>query len=250
MRPSDWAYPYDSSGLLQWFDPRTRIISAVVLTLTALIIEKPQLLLALMISATVLIVLSGLSIRQLLYRMSAIIIFFVLLLIFLPMTAPDFTMRSLQYTTALIPEALRIGLKASTVMLFAIGLVGTIEPVSLGHAMTHLRMPEKLVQMYLFTIRYFDIFRREMQLLHTAMLARGFRPSLRICAIRSYGQLIGMLIIRSLDRSERVLFAMKCRGYHGKFYLFHHFHFHRRDAVFMTLVMCAVTGIIILEMKP
>ena len=41
---------------------------------------------------------------------------------------------------------------------------------------------------------------------------------------------MGALLLRSLDRADRVLDAMKCRGYAGRFYVLRHFHARASDA--------------------
>ena len=57
---------------------------------------------------------------------------------------------------------------------------------------------------------------------------------------RAYGYLVGMLLVRSLDRSERIVAAMKCRGFRGRFYLLDHFAYSLHDLGF------AVTGVALL----
>jgi cobalt/nickel transport system permease protein len=64
------------------------------------------------------------------------------------------------------------------------------------------------------------------------MKVRGFRPRMSGHAYRTYGYLIGMLLVRSFDRSERILAAMKCRGFHGHFHVLNHFCYSRRDLPF------------------
>lgn len=71
----------------------------------------------------------------------------------------------------------------------------------------------------MFTIRYIDLLRREYLRLHVAMRARAFVARNNRHSWRSFGYLLGMLLVRSHDRSERILWAMKCRAYHG------HMHF-------------------------
>jgi cobalt/nickel transport system permease protein len=60
---------------------------------------------------------------------------------------------------------------------------------------------------------------------------------------RAFGHLVGMLLVRSLDRSERILAAMKCRGFTGRFYLLDHFAFTRCDLPFCAASL-AVLGLI------
>jgi cobalt/nickel transport system permease protein len=64
------------------------------------------------------------------------------------------------------------------------------------------------------------------------MRARCFRPGVNLHSYRSYAQLMGMLLVRSLDRAERVGEAMLCRGYAGKLPVFDHFSPQRRDLLF------------------
>ena len=82
----------------------------------------------------------------------------------------------------------------------------------LGHALGHLHVPRKLAHLLLFTVRYLDVLDREYRRLRAAMKVRSFRPRMSLHTYRAYGYLVGMLLVRSFDRSERMLAAMKCRG--------------------------------------
>lgn len=64
---------------------------------------------------------------------------------------------------------------------------------------------------------------------------------------RSLGHLVGMLLVRSFDRAERIAAAMKCRGFQGRFYLLDHFTFGRRDALFCGLSASLLIGLVLLE---
>ncbi len=123
-------------------------------------------------------------------------------------------------------------LKANAILLVLTSLVSTIEAVALGHALAHLHVPRKLVHLFLFTVRYTEVLHMEYGRLARAMRARAFRPRLDRRTYRALAMLVGMLLVRSLDRADRVLAAMKCRGFRGEFHLLHHFHFRRRDAWF------------------
>jgi len=38
-----------------------------------------------------------------------------------------------------------------------------------------------------------------------------------------------MILVRSFDRSKRILAAMKCRGFKGRFYIIHHYEMRKCD---------------------
>jgi cobalt/nickel transport system permease protein len=56
-----------------------------------------------------------------------------------------------------------------------------------------------------------------------------------------------MLLVRSLDRSERIIAAMKCRGFRGRFYLLDHFAFSRRDIWFALALILALASLALVE---
>jgi len=131
--------------------------------------------------------------------------------------------------------AAAIALKGNAILLALVVLLGTLDIVTLGHALLHLYVPDKLIHLLLFTVRYIDVLEREYRRLADAMRLRGFRPRADRHTYRSYGYLVGMLLVRSLDRSERIVAAMKCRGFQGRFYLLDHFACSRLDVCFGSL---------------
>ncbi|HMO50350.1 MAG TPA: energy-coupling factor transporter transmembrane component T [Kiritimatiellia bacterium] len=233
MRPVDWLAPYEARSWIHRLDPRARLIAALVLAGAVISVDDPASLLTGVGMALGLLIMARFTWRHLWIRLSTLAGLVVMLALFLPMRFHLVPEPALTYAPELLPEALRIAARASAAAMLMMALVGTIEPTALGHALIHLRVPGKIVQLYSFAIRYFDMLRRELQTLHTAMLARGFRPSASRRALIGYGHLIGGLMVRSLDRSERTLRAMKCRGYRGEFYLFEHFHYRTPDLVFL-----------------
>lgn len=161
-----------------------------------------------------------------LQRMAAIDFFIIVMLLLLPFTVPGeplFHLGSWPASRAGVVQAIEIGLKANAVILVLLTLVGTLEVVTLGHALHHLHVPEKLVHLLLFTVRYIDVLQQEQQRLRRAMQARAFVPRSNWHTWQSIGYLVGMVLVRSLERSERILAAMKCRGFHGRYYLLDHF---------------------------
>ncbi len=88
--------------------------------------------------------------------------------------------------------------------------------VVLGHALAGLGLPRKLVHLLLLTVRYVGALRDQYAQLRTAMKVRGFRMRPSWHSWRSLGWLFGMVLVRSSERAERILAAMKCRGYRGE----------------------------------
>jgi cobalt/nickel transport system permease protein len=84
-------------------------------------------------------------------------------------------------------------------------------------------IPDKIVSLLLITYRYIFVMKQEFERLSRAAKARGFRPKTNIHTYRTYAYLVGMLLVRAVERAERVHKAMICRGFRGKFYSLHKF---------------------------
>jgi cobalt/nickel transport system permease protein len=216
-------------------DPRTRVLAApafaaVVLSLSSLPVLGVALAVALALLAG-----SGLPPGRTLKRMVMMDTFIIFMLVLLPFTmpgAPLFSVFGVSASREGLLRAAEIGLKANAVVLALMALVGSMEPTTLGHALARLRVPPTLVHLMLFTVRYIDVIQEEYARLRAAMKCRGFRPGNNRHTYRTFGYLLGMLLVRSLERSERILEAMKCRGFTGRFHLLDDFVYGPRDGLF------------------
>jgi cobalt/nickel transport system permease protein len=210
-------------GAVQQVDPRVRVALGFAFALVAVTLQSLPLLALALALATVLAVLARLPAGQTLRRMLGLDAFMVPILLFLPFTVPGPAIAwvgPFEMTAEGIHEALQIVLTANTVVLAVLALVGTIEPAVLGHALLGLGVPEKMARMLLLTVRYIAVLRAEHDRLRLAMRARAFRAAGNAHTWRSYGFLFGMLLVRSFERSERILEAMKCRGFSGRYFVF------------------------------
>ncbi len=239
-----------SGPLLDRVDPRTRIVAALAFSLLVAVADRPSTGLVALGLAVFCAAVSGLELRTLLRRMTPLNVFMLLLVALMPLASGGREIGSLgplRYGEQGLRLALAIAVKGNAIVLGLAALLGSLDITTVGHALNHLRVPDKLTHLLLFTVRYLDVLRREYGRLDTAMRLRGFHPRATIHTYRTYGHLIGMLLVRSLDRSERVLDAMKCRGFHGHFYLLDHFHFSPWDVPFALATAVALTALAWLE---
>jgi cobalt/nickel transport system permease protein len=192
-----------------------------------------------MLAAAGLVAMARISPSDLFRRLLPLEILLVVLMIAVPWPA---------YRHDGIMLAAVIALKANAAVLAITALIGTMDAVTLGHALAHFHVPWKLTQLLLFMVRYFDVLGREYARLRAAMRVRCFRPAMNGHSYRTFGYLVGMLLVRSFDRSERVLAAMKCRGFHGHYYMLDHFAFvPRRDVPFYAAIFVLAAVLLGLE---
>lgn len=204
---------------LRRVDPRMRLVAALGFAVATVALGQIPALLTALAAALGLAAWARLPAAETARRVLAVDGFIVLTLVMLPFTTPGtalFEVWGWPASREGLHHATLIALKANAVILALLALVGTLPETTLGHALARLKVPEALVQLFLMTVRYVEVLHQEYQRLRTAMKARGFRPRTNLHTLRSLGWLVGMLLVRSLERSERVLAAMKCRGYTGR----------------------------------
>lgn len=111
-----------------------------------------------------------------------------------------------------------ITLKSNAILCAFAGLVAGLPSASVGRGLRTLRVPASLCQLLLFALRYTHLIADEYGRLASAMRIRAFRPRCNLHTYRSYAYLVGMLLVRSWERAERVYNAMLCRGFDGRFH--------------------------------
>jgi cobalt/nickel transport system permease protein len=214
------ARPDGEPSLVARLDPRTRLILALAFALTVVMVDSLTALTGALGGAVILAILARLSIGQTMRRLLALEGFMVAVLVLLPFTIPGRVVAEpLGFSVSAegLTQAAAIALRANAVAVAMLALLGTMDVVALGRALARLGAPSRLVLLFLFTVRYVAVLEREYLRLRLAMRARAFRPTAGLHCWRSIGYLFGMLMVRSLERAERIDAAMRCRGFTGRF---------------------------------
>ncbi|MEJ7794067.1 MAG: cobalt ECF transporter T component CbiQ [Nocardioides sp.] len=105
--------------------------------------------------------------------------------------------------------------KGTLGVLASLTLAATTEADDVLRGLERLRLPDLIVQIMGFMIRYLDVVSSELGRMMTAMRSRGCDPR-RPRHWPALGKALGALFIRSYERGERVHLAMLSRGYTGK----------------------------------
>jgi len=88
-----------------------------------------------------------------------------------------------------------------------------INDAVLVQAMGKLPLPEKLIQLFVLTVRYIALLGELRQKMDIAMRARGFRPRLNRRTLYVTAQSVALLLIHALLKAETAQMALKCRGF-------------------------------------
>jgi cobalt/nickel transport system permease protein len=237
-------------SFIHGLDPRIRIIVAALFSVVVATSTNLSALIPALAVSLFLIVLTKLPTRKVFYRLllvNGLILFLWLLLPFTFKGEQLFTIGPLVGTKEGVMYASQITLKCNAILLAMIALLATIPIFTLGHAMNQLYFPEKLIHLFLFTYRYIHVIFQEYHRLINAMRIRGFIPQTNLHTYRSYAYLVGMLLVKSYDRAERVHKAMLCRGFSGKYFTLSRFSIKIGDIFYLSFMLAAILGLVILQ---
>jgi cobalt/nickel transport system permease protein len=219
-------------SFLHDMDPRIRLLAALVLTVPVAVLPALRPAWLALAAGLILVKMARLNMLHVLNRLLVVNLFIVFLWFFLPFSVPGepvFDLGPLHATAQGIDRALLITVKSNAVVVSLMALLGTISIQNLGPAMQQLGVPDKLCHI-------FSIY-QEYTTMRQAMRARGFKPRTDTHTYRTYAWLVGMLLVKSWDRAERVHGAMLCRGFRGRFYSLTAFE--TRPADYLFLLGCA-----------
>lgn len=130
-------------------------------------------------------------------------------------TGPRTTVLGISVSEPGLVAAIALLLKGTIGVLASLTLAATTEAPDVLTGLQRLRMPDQIVQIMAFMIRYLDVVTAELGRMMVAMRSRGCEPR----SPRHWPTLaraMGALFIRSYERGERVHLAMLSRGYTGR----------------------------------
>ncbi|GBE03087.1 energy-coupling factor transporter transmembrane protein EcfT [bacterium BMS3Abin08] len=238
----------EGNSFLHRLDPRVKFLTIIPYILVIAIMHGQKGPLAALAFSTLLVALARLDMKKLINRLVVVNVFVFLLWAFIPFSYPGETVFHIGPLTATregMLYTLSITLKTNAIVLATIAILGTSEIFSLAHALVHLKVPDKLVPLFFFFYRYISVLHGEYGRLRNAMIIRCFRAGTNMHTYRTYAYLVGMLIVKSYERSQRIYQAMLCRGFKGRFPVMTHFRLRKGDVVF-GLSMAAVTVLLVI----
>jgi len=231
-------------------DPRARVVAVLAFAVAVVALHRIGTVALALAAAGVFAAWLRLSPATVLRRLVAAQASLALLLVTVPFSIPGeplFQVGPLAASDAGCLRAATIALKANAVLVAALALLGTLDASRVGHALHRLHAPASLVHLLLFTVRYLGRLEEEFGRLRNAMRARAFRPRTDRHTWRSLGQLAGMLLVRSAARAERVMQAMRCRGFTGRLHVLDELRWRAADGVFAAVFGLGIAGLVALD---
>lgn len=227
----------NGTSILYRIDPRIRLISTITGSVCITSLQTITVSFCMLAVAGILLLSAKLPPRPLLKRICVLNLFIVFIWCTVPWTVPGTPVYTLPLAGLAISRegielCLLVSLKTNAIAFLFLACAATMHSSTFGHAMEHLGVPKKLIFLFLFTYRYIHILAMEWERMATSAKVRGFCPTTSLHTYKTYGNMLGMLLVKSSERAQRVYEAMLLRGFSGHFTSVTEFHITPQDILF------------------
>jgi cobalt/nickel transport system permease protein len=242
----------DCNSLIHRLDPRTKLLATLAFIAVVVLIPTASWLTYGLFLAIIAmpVLLSKVPLSYILKRSLVIIPFVLLVAVFIPFfkegeIAANFNLWGwhISLTKSGLELMGSILSKAWLSILSLVLLTSTTGFSQLLKGMEKLRTPSVIVMLLSFMYRYIFLLTDEIMRMKQARDSRNFGGR-RLWQIKTIGNMIGTLFVRSYERGERVYASMVARGFDGHSHTLDSLSFGRIDAVFIAgiwLVLIAVS---------
>jgi len=207
-------------------DARVKIVSIIVYILVASTLRSVPALLTGIFAMAVLVMAARTPVSYVGRRLLWVLLFGGVLIVLFPFITPGVSVLkvklwfiSLSATEEGIDKAVTLFLRVFSAVLALTVLNSTTGFRDLMDGFKHLRVPGLLVYLLEFTVRYLFVLKDELDRMKLARKSRGYNFKKSIVhpdALKTLSQMVAVLFLRSVQRGERVFYAMLSRGYSGE----------------------------------
>lgn len=227
------------STIIHKIDPRIKVLTAAIFVICVVSFDK-YIISAMLPFALFLVIIMGIGTipaRFILKKLIFVSPFAIMVGIFNPLfdQQPLLHIGSIAVSggwVSFFSILLRFSLTVSAMLI----LIATTGFNAVCMAMVKLGMPKIFAVQLLMLYRYIFVLVDEGLRMYQARTLRSFKNS--TMGMKSYTHMAGQLLLRTLDRAQRIHLAMLCRGFDGTIRIRQTLHITRQDCVF--LFGCAV----------
>lgn len=239
-------FSHIESSVQRW-DPRVKILSLGFFIFVVALLKTLPVAVASLLIAVIIIKITNIPFHFVANSIKVIVIFLAPFFLMLPFSYPGeaaFHIIGLPFAWEGFRLSVLIFTKAAAIVLTTNAIFGSARFDISMIALQNLKCPKILVQMILFTYRYIFVFIDEIKRMEKAMRSKGFVMGANMNTLRTMGNFVGALLIRSFERTSRVYSAMLSKGYEGELHSMVSFKTQGKDFVKAGLVVLMTIAVI------
>lgn len=192
------------------WNPKAKIVSCVLGVFLISSIKTPKYLIACFLGLLILVLLMGLGPRELLRKTSLLLPFIIF------MSLPILFGKGLKVDPERKELVILLAFKSLS-SLYLMFLMFFSQPMwEFFGALSYLKVPDTVMSIIFLSWRYVFVLGAKLRNMYRALSSRLFVPKFNKATFNTMGQVMGGMLIKSLDTSDTVYNAMVSRGFDNK----------------------------------
>lgn len=198
-----------NEGWIHRWEPRTKLVTGIIMTFLLVSLRTPRLLIYLYLGMTGLLTSMGFSVKILVKR--TIYVFPFLIFMAIPLLIGGGIPPSDERVTLVLLLTFK-----SLTSLYIMFMIFSSQPIiELLNGLAYMKLPKLFISIVFLSWRYVFLLGEKLSNMYKALIARLFKPNVRKSSLKIYGQVMGGMLIKSIDTSDKVYRAMVSRGFDG-----------------------------------
>ncbi|WP_078552989.1 cobalt ECF transporter T component CbiQ [Bacillus alkalicellulosilyticus] len=235
---------YEVQGVSKWaymWESRMKLLTALLFIFGVVSLSTPLLAIMALTVSVVACLAMGITVKTLLGR------YFIIAPFLLLMTLPLIFSNGWPINYGNISFALLIILKAVTSMTVMTIILDTQSTDQFINSLAQLKVPSIMITILLLAYRYVFLFLDDIQKMQLALKSRYFKGGIQISNLKTYGQITGGLLIKSINRSEKVYHAMASRCFTGSLCFEESRKIQRMDYFKTSTALCLIGVLVVVD---
>jgi cobalt/nickel transport system permease protein len=135
--------------------------------------------------------------------------------------------------------AFLIFMRSNIILITTLILFNQRDIFHIAYGFSKLGLSKKLNALVFFMAKFVVLMKNELQSIKKAMIARNFKTKTDLFTYSIYANILGVLIVKSFDKAQKLHQAMELRGYNGTIYCSNYEKGTRMDLFFLGLtILC------------
>lgn len=147
-----------------------------------------------------------------------------------------------------LQEALNVYIRANAIILFNIALFFYSKGYDIVRALNILKFPNVVVSSMYFTLKMIEFLNNDFKALRNTLKARGFKARSSLFTYETFGNIVGLLLVKSIRKASSMQDTFEARGFNGKIYLNDDFNINKLDYILIILVLFIIVVKVVYEL--
>jgi len=139
-----------------------------------------------------------------------------------------------------LEDALNIYIRSNMIILFNITLFYSSKGYDIVRGLFMLKFPNMFTSSTYFTLKMIETLTQDFKNIKNTLKARGFKANTSMFTYETFGNILGMLFVKSIRKAQSLKESFEARGFKGKIYLNDEFTVSKYDYYLASIVLIII----------